>query len=94
MRPLLHLKPDFPSIAIAPNSSRANSYPHSLNPPSVNFMMLPLCTSVTDFFLCSIAYSIAFFISLWLPSLDTGLIPIAVDSGKRILFLKPNSEIN
>src|SRR5207245_9461556 len=38
----------FPSslsgIVRSPNCFRATSYPHSRNPPSVNFMMLPLCT--------------------------------------------------
>src|SRR2546425_1257204 len=35
-------------IVSSPNRSRATSYPHSRKAPSVNFMMFPLCTSVTD----------------------------------------------
>ena len=36
--------------AAPPNFSRASSYPQSRKAPSVNFMMFPLCTSVTDGF--------------------------------------------
>src|SRR3972149_3016261 len=47
--------------------------------------MLPLCTSVTDLRLLSIAYWKALRISRSLPSLDTGLMPMAEVAGKRIL---------
>ena len=47
-------------------------------------MMLPLCTRVTDLRLLSIAYWIALRISRSLPSLETGLMPIAEVAGKRI----------
>src|SRR5207244_3660195 len=56
MRSLITTRPPSPvprprslsGTVVSPNRSLAISYPHSRNPPSVNFMMLPLCTSVTE----------------------------------------------
>src|SRR5687768_18430911 len=77
----LHQGP--PSNSTAPNSRLARSYPQSRKPPSVNFMMLPLCTSVTLLRLLAMAYSRADRIRRSLPSRDTGLIPNADDCGNR-----------
>ena len=74
-----------PSRSSAPNSSRASLYPQSLNPPSVNFMMFPLCTSVTESLSLSIAYLIAALTILPVPSELIGLIPIPEVSGNLIL---------
>ena len=52
--------------------------------PSVNFMMLPLCTMVTDLRLWSSAYLIAARTRRSVPSFETGLMPMPVLSGKRI----------
>src|SRR5438445_8120076 len=70
-------------IVSSPNRSRATSYPHSRKAPSVNFMMFPLCTSVTDGRCDLIAYSIAFATRRWVPNRDIGLMPSALPS--RIL---------
>jgi hypothetical protein len=43
-----------PGATLSPNSLRPSPY-WVLIAPSVNFMMLPYCTSVTDGFLCSMA---------------------------------------
>ncbi len=53
-------------------------------------MMLPLCTRVTDLRLLSMAYWMALRIRRSEPSTDTGLMPMAEVSGKRI-FLTPIS---
>ena len=52
----------------------------------MNFMMLPLCTSVTDARSLSIAYWIALRTSRSVPSRDTGLMPMPDVSGKRIFL--------
>ena len=72
-----------PSSGVAPKSSRAVSYPHSMNAPSVNFMMLPLWTRVTESRLLSMAYLIAAFTRRVVPSLEVGLMPKPEVSGKR-----------
>ncbi len=73
-----------PSISTAPYSSFASSYPQSRKPPSVYFMMLPLCTSVTLFRPCAMAWSSAARIRRFDPSAETGLMPIELVSGKRM----------
>ena len=67
-------------IVTSPNSSFASWYPQSLNAPSVNFMMLPLCTSVTESRFAAIAYSIALRTSRFDPNSEIGLMPIAEPS--------------
>jgi len=57
-------------------------------------MMFPLCTIVTLERWSSNAYKIAARISLSVPSLDTGFIPKAVVSGKRILSADPRRVMN
>ena len=47
-------------------------------------MMLPLCTSVTETRSFSMAYWIALRIRRWLPSFDTGLMPMPELAGKRM----------
>lgn len=59
--------------------------PHFLKPPSVNFMIFPLCTNVTDGKPCSKAYLHAARTRRSVPSLDTGFTPNEEDSGKRTL---------
>ena len=54
-------------------------------------MILPLWVIVTDLRLLSMAYLIALRIKRLLPSTETGLMPIAEDSGKRIFFRMPMS---
>src|SRR6266566_4874548 len=63
---------------LSPKRSLAISYPHSRNPPSVNFMMLPLCTSVTERRPTRSAYAMALATRRWLPNFDIGLMPIAL----------------
>src|SRR5216117_4124 len=53
-----------------------NFKPQSRNAPSVNFMMLPLCTRVTLLRWFVIAYVIALWIKRTLPERLTGLMPI------------------
>ena len=72
------------------NSVSATSYPQRLNPPSVNFMIFPLWTSVTDDSLCVKAYSMAERTSRCVPSFETGFTPNEDVSGKRT-FVTPIS---
>src|SRR6266581_1089955 len=91
MRSLITTFPVFPfpfpasvsGIVLPPNFSRATSYPHSRKAPSVNFMMLPLCTSVTEGRRALMAYWIALATRRWVPNRDIGLMPRALSS--RIL---------
>ena len=55
-------------------------------------MMLPLCTSVTEGLSLSMAYCKALRTRRSVPSIDTGLMPTAEVSGKRI-FLTPISRV-
>ena len=70
------------------NSFTANSYPQSLNAPSVYFIIFPLCTRVTCLLSPDnlLACSIAFLICLWLPDLLTGFIPIPDPFGMDLFF--------
>src|SRR5467141_1963117 len=78
------------SVTIAlRNSSLARSYPQSRNAPSVNFMMLPLWTSVTMRFLLASAYSIARRTSRFVPVGEIGL--MATPESRRICFGPPPS---
>ncbi|MNE58752.1 hypothetical protein D3C80_1538040 [compost metagenome] len=52
----------------------------------MNFMMLPLCTRVTESRSLSMAYSMAARTRRSVPALDMGLMPMPQDSGKRIFF--------
>ena len=52
----------------------------------MNFWILPLWTSVTDLRRLSMAYWYALRMRRSEPSMETGLMPIADDSGKRIFF--------
>ena len=79
----LHQGP--PSIICAPNSRCASAYAQSRNPPSVNFMMLPLCTMVKLGLSLSIVYCKALRTRRSVPSRDTGLTPMPEVLGKRIL---------
>src|SRR5205823_9016542 len=76
-------------IVLSPNRCFAISYPHSRNPPSVNFMMLPLCTSVTERRPARSAYWIAFTTRRCEPNFDIGLMPMALPG----LILAPNRSI-
>src|SRR6266480_2358993 len=71
---ILHHGP--PSNSSAPKYFFAISKPQSRNAPSVNFMMLPLCTRVTLLRWFVIAYVIALWIKRTLPERLTGLMPI------------------
>ena len=57
-------------------------------------MMLPLWAMVTERLLLSMAYCMALRTKRLLPSTDTGLIPMAEESGKRIFLRMPMSLIN
>ena len=81
-----------PSRGVAPKCSAAALYPQSQKAPSVYFMMLPLCTSVTDVRPRSIAYWIAAFTRRSVPSCEIGLIPKPAVSGKRT-FLKSSGNV-
>ena len=78
--------PLFPGVELArrTRSPRARSA-QLRNAPSVNFMMLPLCTIVTLLRLFAIAYSIAERNRRSVPSFDTGLMPMPEVSGKADL---------
>src|SRR5579885_2862449 len=65
-----------PSNSSAPKYFFATSKPQSRNAPSVNFMMLPLCTSVTLRRRFWMAYDIALCTRRTVPERLTGLIPI------------------
>ena len=69
----------------AGNSRSASWYDQLRNAPSVNFMMLPLCTIVTLLRLLAIAYWMAERNSRSVPSFEAGLMPMPEVSGKRIL---------
>src|SRR5919109_693895 len=64
-------------ITCSRKRSRATSYPQSRKAPSVNFMMFPLCTSVTDSRPYLSACRIAISTSRFDPNSDIGLMPIA-----------------
>ncbi|MCY1179096.1 hypothetical protein D9M73_194770 [compost metagenome] len=51
----------------------------------MNFMMLPLCTMVSDSRSLSTTYCRALRTRRWVPSLETGLTPMPQFSSKRIL---------
>ena len=65
------------------------AYPHSRNAPSVNFWILPLCTSVTDLRPYSSAYSMARRTRRLVPVMEMGLMPMP--ESVRIFFLPPLS---
>src|SRR6267143_329766 len=69
-------------IVWSPNSSAATSYPQARKAPSVNFMMFPLCTRVTDFRPFWIAYRMALRTRRLEPVSLIGFIPIPL-SGRR-----------
>ncbi|MNN74376.1 hypothetical protein D3C81_1905690 [compost metagenome] len=51
----------------------------------MNFMMLPLCTMVSDLRSLSTTYCRALRTRRWVPSLETGLMPMPQSWSKRIL---------
>ncbi len=57
-------------------------------------MMLPLCTMVTLGLSLSMAYWMALRTSRSVPSIDTGLMPMPLVSGKRILVTPSSSTRN
>jgi hypothetical protein len=58
-----------------------------MNAPSVNFWILPLCTSVTDFRPLRTAYSMAARTSRLDPVIETGLMPMP----ESLRMSQPNS---